>query len=129
MARDDGVWGWQWHQLAHMQTICTLLQTDNHTNTSSVSFYQRDALPDARTAVSKHQRHNSLEVHYNLTERYHKLLTWMTDCVTCTTEFINSNSHSTVLNPLMHYDYHFQPYLLMFYVLRFYTFYYLESIC
>ena len=36
-ARDDGVWRWQWHQLDHMQTICTLLQTDNHTNTSSVS--------------------------------------------------------------------------------------------
>jgi len=25
-ARDDR---WQWHQLDHMQTICTLLQTDN----------------------------------------------------------------------------------------------------
>jgi len=32
-ARDDGVWGWQWHQLDHMATICTSLQTDNHTNT------------------------------------------------------------------------------------------------
>ena len=30
--RYDGVWGWQWHQLDHMQTICTSLQTDNHTN-------------------------------------------------------------------------------------------------
>jgi len=30
----------QWHQLDHMQTICTLLQTDNHTNTSSLSFLQ-----------------------------------------------------------------------------------------
>ena len=29
----DGVLGWQWHQLNHMQTICTLLQTDNHTIT------------------------------------------------------------------------------------------------
>jgi len=26
--------GMQWHQLDHMQTICTWLQTDNHTNTS-----------------------------------------------------------------------------------------------
>jgi len=34
-ARDDGVWGWQWHQLDHMETICTSLQTDNHTNSSS----------------------------------------------------------------------------------------------
>jgi len=25
-ARDDEVWGWQWHQLDHMQTICTSLQ-------------------------------------------------------------------------------------------------------
>jgi len=34
-ARDDGVFGWQWHQLDIMPTICTSLQTDNHTNTSS----------------------------------------------------------------------------------------------
>ena len=27
----------QWHQLDHMQTICTSLQTDNHTNT--LNFY------------------------------------------------------------------------------------------
>jgi len=30
-ARDDEVLGWQWHQLDHMQTICTSLETDNHT--------------------------------------------------------------------------------------------------
>jgi len=29
---------WQWHQLGHMQ-VCTSLQTDNHTNTSSLSFF------------------------------------------------------------------------------------------
>jgi len=28
----------QWHQLDHMRTICTSLQTDNHTNTSSLIF-------------------------------------------------------------------------------------------
>jgi len=33
-ARDDGVLGWQWQQLDHMQTICTSLLTDNHINTS-----------------------------------------------------------------------------------------------
>jgi len=53
-ARDDGVLGWQLHQLDHMQTICTLLQTDNHTNTSSFKFYRPDALPDAQPMVSKH---------------------------------------------------------------------------
>jgi len=53
-ARDDGVLGWQWHQLDHMQTICTSLQTDNHTNTPSLDFYMPDALPDAQPTVSKH---------------------------------------------------------------------------
>jgi len=53
-ARDDGVLGRQWHQLDHMQTICTLLQTDNHTSTSSLDFYRPAALPDAQPAVSKH---------------------------------------------------------------------------
>jgi len=53
-ARDDGVLGWQWHQVDHMQTICTSLQTDNHTNTSSLDFYRPGALPDAQPTVSKH---------------------------------------------------------------------------
>jgi len=48
---------WQWHQLDHMHTICTSLKTDNHTNTSSLSFYRLDALPDVQPTVSKHSRH------------------------------------------------------------------------
>jgi len=39
-----------------MQTICTSLQTDNHTNTSSLKFYRPDALPGAQPTVSKHCR-------------------------------------------------------------------------
>jgi len=31
--------GWQWHQLDHMQIICTSLQRDNHANTSSLIFF------------------------------------------------------------------------------------------
>jgi len=31
--------GWQWHQLDHMQIICTWLRTDNHASTSSLNFY------------------------------------------------------------------------------------------
>jgi len=31
---------WQWHQLGHMQTICTSLQTDNHASTPPLSFLQ-----------------------------------------------------------------------------------------
>ena len=30
---------WQWHQLGHMQ-VCTLLQTDNHASTPTLSFLQ-----------------------------------------------------------------------------------------
>jgi len=55
-ARDDGVLGMQWHQLDHVQTICTSLQTDNHTNTPSLNFYRPDALSDAQPTVSKHER-------------------------------------------------------------------------
>ena len=31
---------WQWHQLGHMQTIGTSLQTDNHATTPPLSFLQ-----------------------------------------------------------------------------------------
>jgi len=47
-ARNYVVLGWQWHQLDHKQTICTLLQTDNHTNTSPLNFYTSDDLPGAK---------------------------------------------------------------------------------
>jgi len=40
-----GFWGWQWHQLDDMQTICTSPQTDNHTNTSSVNFFTLSGSP------------------------------------------------------------------------------------
>ena len=30
---------WQWHQLSHMQTICTSLQTDSHASTPPLSFF------------------------------------------------------------------------------------------
>ena len=43
-----GFGGWQWHQLNHMLTIFTSLQTDNHINTSSLNFYRSGALPDAQ---------------------------------------------------------------------------------
>jgi len=45
---------WQWHQLDHMQIICTLLQTDNHASTSPLSFYRPDALLAAQPTASKH---------------------------------------------------------------------------
>jgi len=42
----------QWHQLDHMQTICTSIQRDDHTNTPSLNFYRPDALPNAQQCQS-----------------------------------------------------------------------------
>ena len=61
-ARDDAVLGLQWHQLDHMQTICTSLQADNHTNTLPLYFYWPDALHDAQPTVSKHWRHSHIPI-------------------------------------------------------------------
>jgi len=57
-ARDNEVLGWQWHQLDHMQTVCTSLQTDNHTNTSSLGFFAGRMLflTPSQPTVSKHCR-------------------------------------------------------------------------
>ena len=46
----------RWHQLDHMQIICTSIQTDNHASTSPLSFYRLDALPAAHRTASKHWR-------------------------------------------------------------------------
>ena len=54
-ARDGGVLWWHCHQTGHIQTVCTLLQTDNHASTSSLSFYGPDALFDAHPTVSRHE--------------------------------------------------------------------------
>jgi len=50
-ARHCGALGWQLHQQDHIQTM---LQTDNHINTSPLNFYRPDALPDPQRTVSKH---------------------------------------------------------------------------
>jgi len=42
--------GWQWHQLDHMQIICTSLQTDDHASTSD--FYRPDVLSAAQPTAS-----------------------------------------------------------------------------
>ena len=48
-------------------TICTSLQTDNHTNTSSLNFYRLDALPDAQPTVSElWRRHKQIEICFYL---------------------------------------------------------------
>jgi len=56
-ARDDGVLRCSSISWTIMQTIYISLQTDNHTNTSSLNFYRPDALPDAQLTVSEHRTH------------------------------------------------------------------------
>jgi len=31
---------WQWHQVGHKQTVCTLLRTDSHASTPRLRFLQ-----------------------------------------------------------------------------------------
>jgi len=47
---------WQWHQLNHMQAICTSLQKITPPAPHQWDFYGPDALPDTQTTVSKHWR-------------------------------------------------------------------------
>jgi len=47
--------GWHWHQLDHKQIICTLLQTDNHSSTSSFNFF-------IGRMLSKHWRQKSIYI-------------------------------------------------------------------
>ena len=47
--------GWQWHQLDHMQVICTSLQIDNHASTSSLNLFTGQMLllsPNQQVSVS-----------------------------------------------------------------------------
>jgi len=46
--------GWQWHQLDHMQIICTSLQTESTPVPHHSVFYRPDAIPVAKPTVSKH---------------------------------------------------------------------------
>ena len=49
----------QWHQLNHMQTICTLLQTDNNINTPSLDFLQAGCSSwRPMNSVKAHNAHN-----------------------------------------------------------------------
>ena len=60
--------GWQWHKLDHMQTICTSLQTDDHTNTATLNFYRPHALPEAQPNSVKaiRLRNHKSAHHYSL---------------------------------------------------------------
>jgi len=59
--RDDGVWdgsGISW-TIGPMQTICTSLQTDNHTNTSSLFLTPKQQSQSTEGKIMKTQWHTS----------------------------------------------------------------------
>jgi len=56
---------WQWHQLGHMQTICTSLHTDNHASTPPRSFCRPDALPAGQPSVKALNAHSVTWRHYS----------------------------------------------------------------
>jgi len=60
--------GWQWHQLSHMQAICTLLQKIAMPAPHQSCFYGPDALSDTQLTASKHWRP-------------HKWHTYVTNCI------------------------------------------------
>ena len=65
--------GWQWHQLNHIQAICTLLQKTTTPAPHQSDFYGPDALPDTQPTASKHRRPVHLtQTTYNV----QKLLQW-----------------------------------------------------
>jgi len=53
LLEQEMIW-WQWHQLKHMQIICTLLQSDKQASISPLSFYRPDAIPAIQQTASKH---------------------------------------------------------------------------
>ena len=66
------LWGFgmKWHQLDHMQTICTSLQTDNQASTPPLSFLQAGCLPAAQPTASNHWRHMLYEENNLLSQRW-----------------------------------------------------------
>jgi len=50
----------QWHQLDHMQIICTLLQADTNASTSSLIFFTGQTL-----FLTPNQQHQSTEGNIN----------------------------------------------------------------
>ena len=75
--------GWQWHQLNHMQAICTSLQKMTTPAPHQSDFYGPAALPDTQPTVSKHWRTlSSKENHVTIkTDLYSTIRSKLQRCV------------------------------------------------
>ena len=86
----------QWHQLDHMQTIHTSLQTTSYHST----FYRPYALPDAQPTVPKHWRQQDINLlvcqHLLQASRIWILLNKLLLFIHRLRQGVNLNQHSTV---------------------------------
>ena len=65
----------QWRLLNHMRTVCTSLQTDNRTNTSSLNFFTGRMLyltPNQRCQSTEGTQCKDLNVEHGNTRYKHK---------------------------------------------------------
>ena len=92
-ARDGGVLGRTGISWTICKQICTSLQTDNYTNTSSFNFYRADAFPGAQPTVSKHRRHS-------LTADNKSDITGNTHCRMCSVQKLQSWLRSSQKNTM-----------------------------
>jgi len=74
-ARDDGVLGWQWHQLDHIPTICTSLQTDTPSLefSSQILFKMPNQQHQSNEGKNMHINNNnntSTDINYNVIMDY-----------------------------------------------------------
>jgi len=80
-----------WHQLDHMQTICTSLQTDNHTDTSSLNFIHAECSSWRPTNSVKALMARALEL-YNL-EVIDGIIMWQL-CISMLLSHLHTHTHT-----------------------------------
>jgi len=75
--------GWQWHQLDHMQIICTSLHTDNHARISPLSFLQTGC-PSCRPTDSVKALKADRDTQWSQRDVHHKnaSVCWQWTCLT-----------------------------------------------
>ena len=79
--------GWQWHQLNHMQAICTSLQEITTPASHSQIFYGPDALPDTQPTASKHWRPIFPDFLFNFNRNYASILHRLRDTASYLSKF------------------------------------------
>ena len=90
----------QWHQLGHMQTICTLLQTDNHTNTHHSIFTGQMHLQTPNEQYQRTKGQYKTSLHQTARHLWNK-----TRCISMVGLWINSTSDTYCFSGSLSSDY------------------------